>query len=116
MPSRRLCYMLSYDATRRSNLIINKQEAFRDCVSFELVSSVSNVFEHLFFISIHKLELLIKYVMSFNAIFSPPRNREGVTFSLQFVYVCVCVSVCLCLTACEQNPAKRIHRFGRSFH
>ena len=27
--------------------------------------------------------------------FTPPRNRGGVIFSLQFVCVCVCVSVCL---------------------
>ena len=30
-------------------------------------------------------------------IITPPRNRGGVIFSLQFVCVCVCVSVCLCV-------------------
>ena len=33
--------------------------------------------------------------------FTPPRNRGGVIFSLQFVCLCVCVSVCL--SVCEQN-------------
>ena len=28
---------------------------------------------------------------------TPPRNRGGVIFSLQFVCVCVCLSVCLCV-------------------
>ena len=44
--------------------------------------------------------------------FTPPRNRGGVIFSLQFVCVsvclCVCVCVCLCvrLFSCEQNSSR----------
>ena len=33
--------------------------------------------------------------------FTPPRNRGGVIFLLQFVCLCVCVSVCM--SVCEQN-------------
>ena len=38
-------------------------------------------------------------------IVTPPRNRRGVIFSLQFVYVCVSVCLCVCVScsACEQN-------------
>ena len=34
--------------------------------------------------------------------FTPPRNRGGVKFSLQFVCVCVCACVCtsVCLSVC----------------
>ena len=48
-------------------------------------------------------------------IFTPPRNRGGVIFSLQFVCVSVCVcvclsvclSVCLCVRhSCEQNSSR----------
>ena len=42
--------------------------------------------------------LIVTYsFLSFNylCIFTPPRNRGGVIFSLQFVCVCVCVSVCV---------------------
>ena len=36
------------------------------------------------------------------AFFTPPRNRWGVIFSLQFVCVsvCVCVGVCVCVSVC----------------
>ena len=44
---------------------------------------------------------------------TPPRNRGGVIFSLQFVSVCVCVCVCLSvcclcvrLNSCEQNSSQ----------
>ena len=58
--------------------------------------------------------------------FTPPRNRGGVIFSLQFVCVsvclCVCVSVCLCVcvSVCpalfvNKIPAERMHRFRRGF-
>ena len=47
-------------------------------------------------------------VSSLNLIFmivTPPRNRGGVIFSLQFV--CVCVSVCLWVSStCEKNSSR----------
>ena len=46
--------------------------------------------------------------------FTPPRNRGGVIFSLQFVSVCVCLSVCPALLV-NKIPAERMHRFGRNF-
>ena len=36
--------------------------------------------------------------------FTPPRNRGGVIFSLQFVYVCVCLSVCPALLVNKFQP------------
>ena len=40
-----------------------------------------------------------------NRIFTPPRNRGGVIFLLQFV--CVSVCVCLCVqNSCEQNSSR----------
>ena len=52
-------------------------------------------------------------------VITPPRNRGGLIFSLQFVCVCVCVSVCLsvCVSGILVNeiPAERMHRFGRGF-
>ena len=53
-------------------------------------------------------------------IFTPPRNRGGVIFSLQFVCVSVCVCVCVCVCVrpdilVNKIPAERMHRFGRSF-
>ena len=39
-------------------------------------------------------------------IFTPPRNRGGVIFSLQFVCVWVCVSVCVSNFSCEQNSSR----------
>ena len=52
---------------------------------------------------------------------TPPRNRGGVIFSLQFVCVSVCVLVCVCVCVCpallvNKIPAERMHRFGRDFH
>ena len=48
-------------------------------------------------------------------IITPPRNRGGVIFLLQFV--CVSVSVCVCVSGILVNkiPAERMHRFGRDF-
>ena len=46
-----------------------------------------------------------------NAVFTPPRNRGGVIFSLQFV----CVSVCVSGFLVNKIPAERMHRFGRGF-
>ena len=46
-----------------------------------------------------------------NFIFTPPWNRGGVVFSLQFVCVCACLSVCLsvclcvCLSVSEQSSS-----------
>ena len=55
-------------------------------------------------------------------IITPPRNRGGVIFSLQFVCVCVCVCVCVsvCLSVCpallvNKIPAEQMNRFGRGF-
>ena len=42
----------------------------------------------------------------FLAIFTPPRNRGGVIFSLQFV----CVSVCVSGILVNKIPAERMHR------
>ena len=43
-------------------------------------------------------------------LFTPPRNRGGVIFSLQFVCVSVCLCVCVCVcvsgTSCEQNSSR----------
>ena len=39
-------------------------------------------------------------------LFTPPRNRGGVIFSLQFVSVCVCVSVCVSNFSCEQSSSR----------
>ena len=49
---------------------------------------------------------------------TPPRNRGGVIFSLQFV--CVSVCLCVCLSVCPTRlvnkiPAERMHRFARCF-
>ena len=59
-----------------------------------------------------KLHLVINVCFS---VVTPPRNRGGVIFSLQFV----CVSVCLCVYVSgilvNKIPAERMHRFGRSF-
>ena len=46
--------------------------------------------------------------------FTPPRNRGGGIFSLQFVCVSVCVSVCPALLV-NKIPAERMNRFGRDF-
>ena len=35
--------------------------------------------------------------MQFSGVFTPPRNRGGVIFSLQFVCVSVCLCVCVCV-------------------
>ena len=40
----------------------------------------------------------IKKNQTITCLFTPPRNRGGVIFSLQFV--CVCLSVCLCVCVC----------------
>ena len=49
-----------------------------------------------------------------HVIVTPPRNRGGVIFSLQFVCVSVCLSVCPALLV-NKIPAERMHRFGRGF-
>ena len=42
-----------------------------------------------------------QWVMSFcSSFFTPPRNRGGVIFSLQFVCVCVCVCLYVCVQLC----------------
>ena len=57
-------------------------------------------------------QLLI--ILSQSNFFTPPRNRGGVIFSLQFVCVSVCLSVYPALLVIK-IPAKRMHRFGRDF-
>ena len=50
--------------------------------------------------------------------FTPPRNRGGIIFSLQFVCVCVCVSVCISVCPAvlvNKIPAEQMNRFGRGF-
>ena len=44
------------------------------------------------------------------AIFTPPRNRGGVIFLLQFVCLCVCVCVCPFV---KKMPIEPLHRFWR---
>ena len=51
---------------------------------------------------------------AFSWICTPPRNRGGVIFSLQFVCVSVCLWVCPALLL-NKIPAKRMNRFGREF-
>ena len=48
--------------------------------------------------------------------FTPPRNRGGVIFLLQFVCLSVCVWVCVfvCVSV-NKIPAERMHWFGRGF-
>ena len=47
-------------------------------------------------------ELLLPYKpRQLDRFVTPPRNRGGVIFSLQYVCLCVCLSVCL--SVCEQN-------------
>ena len=50
----------------------------------------------------------------FHFFVTPPRNRGGVIFSLQFVCVSVCVSVCPAPLV-NKIPAERMHRIGRGF-
>ena len=52
----------------------------------------------------HFLWRLVK--VSPQVIFTPPRNRGGVMFSLQFVCVSVCQWVCP-MFSCEQNSSSR---------
>ena len=62
--------------------------------------------------------LAILYSFAHSPIVTPPRNRGGVIFSLQFVCVCVCVCVCLCVyptLLVNKIPAERMLRFGRNF-
>ena len=50
-------------------------------------------------------EKLLSFISgySIDIIITPPRNRGGVIFSLQFVCVSVCLSVCVSDSTCEQN-------------
>ena len=50
-----------------------------------------------------------------NTVITPPRNRGGVIFSLQFVCVCVCLSVCVSGFLVNKISAERMNRFGRGF-
>ena len=47
--------------------------------------------------------------------FTPPRNRGGVIFFLQFVCVSVCVCVCVSGILVNKISTERMHRFGRGF-
>ena len=49
-----------------------------------------------------RLKLYFQDLKVLVGLFTPPRNRGGVIFSLQFVCVCVCVSG----TSCEQNSSR----------
>ena len=70
-------------------------------------------------------QVIILNSIGLSILFTPPQNRGGVIFSLQFVSVCVCVCVCVCLYVClsvcvsgflvNKIPAERVHRFGRGF-
>ena len=46
------------------------------------------------------------------SLFTPPRNRGGVIFLLQFV--CLSVSVCVCVSV-NKIAAERMHQFGCGF-
>ena len=49
-------------------------------------------------------------------IFTPPRNRGGAIFSLQFVCLSVCVCLCVCVSvSVNKIPAERMHQFGCGF-
>ena len=53
-----------------------------------------------------------------NAMITPPRDRGGVIFSLQFDSVCVCVCLSICLSvslSVNKIPAERMHRFRLGF-
>ena len=77
------------------------------------------------FTCIHKIHILHETRIKqnnilINSIFTPPRNRGGVIFSLQFVCLCVCVCVCMCvcLSVCpfvNKMPIKPLHRFRRGY-
>ena len=54
-----------------------------------------------------------KVILILSSFFTPPRNRGGVIFSLQFV----CVSVCVCVRPdmlVNKIPAEKMHQFGRN--
>ena len=55
------------------------------------------------------LLLHVRWATPFYRIFTPPQNRGGVIFSLQFVCVsvCVCMSVYVSGTSCEQNSSRK---------
>ena len=42
----------------------------------------------------------VKITVTLFPFFTPPRNRGGVIYSLQFVCVCVSVCVCVCVSVC----------------
>ena len=54
-----------------------------------------NHFALLVSVCVHACARMFKSEWASVFVFTPPRNRGGVIFSLQFVSVCVCVSVCL---------------------
>ena len=62
--------------------------------------------------------LIISIALLQLKLITPPRNRGGVIFSLQFVCVCVCLSVCVSVGPAllvNKIPAERMHRFERGF-
>ena len=58
---------------------------------------------HFFIKQFFKRSNILRYRISF---FTPPRNRGGVIFSMQFVCVSLCVCVCVSGTSCEQNSSR----------
>ena len=53
-----------------------------------------------------KIELCLNFDSFYALLVTPPRNRGGVIFSLQFVCVSVCLCVCVSGTSCEQNSSR----------
>ena len=63
-----------------------------------------NVYKKYWRIILYAVKTKISF--DFVYIFTPPRSRGGVIFSLQFVCVCVCLSVCVSNFSCEQNSSR----------
>ena len=90
---------------------------WRECLGlnrkFQLPSDIHLGFNHSKEKNRH---ICFKALFNFK-VFTPPQNRGGVIFSLQFVCVSVCLSlwVWVRLFACEQIPAEQMHRFRRGF-
>ena len=75
-------------------------------MSFVFIATIRTAVKYLFLSLRSPLCCGVNYVCgSFLLHFTPPRNRGGVIFSLQFVYVSVCVRVFL-IFSCEQNYSR----------
>ena len=99
----RICCTVGY-IIHRTNKVLSEDLPFFCFPALAVVSQCLSFFFHFLSVCVYFfLPFSVCMCVFLPSNLTPPRNREGVIFSLHFVYVCVCVCLCVfvCLSVCH---------------